>query len=359
MTRLVDDRPHDPVTLPLRGLVIRTNGVSVRVDVRSTVVCVVSAVVTIVIGLISIGVGDYPLSVSEVIRTIFAETDETAEFVVGTLRLPRVLVGAGVGAAFGMSGAIFQSLVRNPLGSPDIIGFNVGAALGAVSTIVFVQGTDLQVSIGAIAGGMLAAMLVYLLAWRRGVSAYRLMLVGIGAGFAMTALIDYIVTRSRIEDVQRATVWLTGSLNGRSWSDLRIVVIALLILGPISILMQRRLDRLELGDDMAAALGIAVGPTKLALVVVGVSLAALAVAAAGPIAFVAFVAGPIARRLADSPGAAVVPAGFVGAFIVVTADLFARRLFAPIELPVGIMTALVGAPYLLWLLRRQARSGML
>ncbi|MEL6893809.1 MAG: iron chelate uptake ABC transporter family permease subunit [Actinomycetota bacterium] len=345
--------------LPLRGKVLRTRGFSVRLDVRSTVVCLVLTVFIIAIGLWSISVGDFPIPIGDVVATIFGNPTEDSEFIVGTLRLPRAIVAVGVGAAFGMSGAIFQSLVRNPLGSPDIIGFNSGAALGAVSMIVVFEGTATQVSIGAVAGGVLAALAVYFLAYKRGVQAYRLVLVGIGAGFAVDAVIDYMITRAEINDVQRAAVWLTGSLNGRSWDEVRIVGFALLVLGPLAVIMQRRLDRLDLGDDKAATLGINVGVSKLALVIVGVCLAALGVAAAGPVAFVAFVSGPIARRLANSPSACIVPAAFVGALVTVVADLAARRVLAPTELPVGIMTAAIGAPYLLWLLTRQARTGAL
>ncbi|MEM9514198.1 MAG: iron chelate uptake ABC transporter family permease subunit [Actinomycetota bacterium] len=348
-----------PSELPLRGHVIRFRGFSVRLDLRAVGVCAIVGAITIAVGLWSISVGDFPIPISDVIATLLGNPTEDSEFIVGTLRLPRVLVGVGVGAAFGMSGAIFQALVRNPLGSPDIIGFNSGAALGAVTMIVVVGGSSFQVSVGALSGGVIAALLVYLLAWKRGIQAYRLVLVGIGVGFAITAVIDYMVTRAEINDVQRAAVWLTGSLNGRSWDEVRIVWLALLVLGPLAILMQRTLDRLDLGDDTAAALGVRVSRSKLALVLVGVALAALGVAAAGPIAFVAFVSGPIARRLVNTPRAAIVPAAFIGALVVVVADLAARRVLAPTELPVGIMTALIGAPYLLWLLTRQARTGAL
>ncbi|MEM1334245.1 MAG: iron chelate uptake ABC transporter family permease subunit [Actinomycetota bacterium] len=358
-----DDDPFGvPTTadpLPLRGKVVRRGGFSVRLDVRAATVCVGLAIVIVLVGLWSISVGDFPIPISDVVATILGNPTEDSEFIVGTLRLPRVLVGIGVGAAFGMSGAIFQSLVRNPLGSPDIIGFNSGAALGAVAMIVWWDGTATQVSIGAIMGGLIAAVGVYLLAWKRGVQAYRLVLVGIGAGFAITALIDYMITRAEINDVQRATVWLTGSLNGRSWDEVRTVGFALIVLGPMAIIMQRRLDRLDLGDDTAAALGLNVARSKLLLVVVGVCLAALGVAAAGPISFIAFVSGPIARRMANSPSACIVPAAFVGALVTVVADLAARRVLAPTELPVGIMTAAIGAPYLIWLLTRQARTGAL
>jgi iron complex transport system permease protein len=345
--------------LPIRGRAIRACGFSVRLDPRAIGVCVVLAAMIVVIGCWSISVGDFPIPMSDVIATLVGSPTADSEFIVGTLRLPRVLVAVGVGAAFGMSGAIFQALVRNPLGSPDIIGFNAGAALGAVVTIVYVGASSAEVAIGAVAGGFIAALVVYVLAWKRGVQAYRLVLVGIGAGFAIDALIDFLITRARITDVQRAAVWLTGSLNGRSWEHVRVVWPALLVLGPLAIVMQRSLDRLELGDDMAAALGLGVSRSKLALVCVGVALAALGVAAAGPIAFVAFVAGPVARRLVRSPGACIVPAAFVGALVVVIADLAARRVLAPTELPVGIMTAVIGAPYLLWLLTRQARTGAL
>ncbi len=351
--------PDSNAPLPLRGAVIRRAGFSVRLDGRSALVCAVLAAFTIAVGLWSISVGDFPIPISDVVATILGNPTEDSEFIVGTLRLPRVLVAIGVGAAFGMSGASFQSLVRNPLGSPDIIGFNYGAALGAVLMIVVWDGSALQVSLGAVLGGLAAAVAVYFLAWKRGVQAYRLVLVCIGAGFAVDAVIDYLITRAEITDVQRAAVWLTGSLNGRSWDEVRTVGGALAVRGPVAIVMQRRLDRLELGDDTAAALGIHVGRAKLALVVVGVGLAALGVAAAGPVAFVAFVSAPIARRLTSSPSACIVPAAFVGALVTVVADLAARRLLAPTELPVGIMTAAIGAPYLLWLLTRQARTGAL
>lgn len=345
--------------VPITGRVIRSRHLSIRLDPRAIAVCSSLAALIVAVGLWSISVGDFPIPISDVIATILGNPTEESEFIVGTLRLPRVLVGIGVGAAFGMSGAIFQSLVRNPLGSPDIIGFTGGAALGAVVMIVCVDASALHVSIGAVVGGLVAAIAVYLLAWKRGVQAYRLVLVGIGAGFAMAAVIDYLITRAEINDLQRAAVWLTGSLNGRSWDEVRIVAVALAVLGPFAIIMQRTLDRLDLGDDTAAGFGVDVGRAKLMLVLVGVGLAALGVAAAGPIAFVAFVSGPIARRLVSSPRACVVPAAFVGALVTVVADLAARRLLAPIELPVGIMTAVIGAPYLLWLLTRQTRSGAL
>ncbi len=310
-------------------------------------------------GLWSLSVGDFPIAIGDVLASLVGGGSADADFIVRTLRLPRVLTAVGIGAAFGMSGAIFQSLARNPLGSPDIIGFNSGAATGAVIMIVWFGGSGTHVALGAIAGGVITALGVFGLAWQRGVRAYRLVLVGIGVGFAASAVNDFLLTRAEINDVQRAAVWLTGSLNGRSWDHVRTVWLGLLVLAPMAIILQRWLDRLELGDDTAAALGIPVNRAKLSLIMVGVVLAALAVAAAGPVGFVAFVAGPIARRLVRTPSACVVPAAFVGALVVVAADLLARRVLAPTELPVGIMTSIMGAPYLLWLLTRQTKTGAL
>lgn len=345
--------------VPLGGRVLRSRYVSMRIDPRALSVCVALLAAILAIGAWSISVGDFPIPLGEVIRTLVGRGSEDADFIVRTLRLPRVLTGILVGAAFGMSGAIFQSLARNPLGSPDIIGFNSGAAVGAVFVIVILGGSTFQVAMGAVAGGMVTALIVYVMAWKQGIRAYRLVLVGIGVGFAASAVVDYLITRAEIFAVQRAAVWLTGSLNGRSWSHVQTVAIGLIVLGPLAIIMQRWLDRIELGDDTAAAIGVPVGKAKLGLIIVAVSLVSLAVAAAGPIGFVAFVSGPVARRLVRAPGAAVVPAALAGALITVVADLAARRALAPVELPVGIATAIIGAPYLMWLLARQGRSGAL
>jgi iron complex transport system permease protein len=317
------------------------------------------AVVAVLVAAWSLTAGDVDVPVVEVVSAITGGADPQAQFVVGTLRLPRVIVGLGVGAAFGMSGAIFQSLVRNPLASPDIVGFTAGASLGAVVMIVVAGADPRLVSVGAVAGGLMSAALVFGLSWRRGVQAHRLVLVGIGVGFTVAAAVDYLLTRAEINEVQQAAVWLTGSLNGRTWDEVTIVLVALVLLGPIAVLLQRSLDRLDLGDDTAVALGVRTAQAKLALVAVAVALAALGVAAAGPVAFVAFVSGPIARRLIGTSRACVVASALVGAVVTVTADLAARRLLAPVELPVGVMTAVIGAPYLLWLLRRQVRTGVL
>ncbi len=347
------------VSSALPGSVIRGRWWSVRVPTKSILVCLILCVATAVLGGISLILGDFPLSPSEVWAAIVGNGTQQSEFVVMSLRLPRLLTAVLAGAAFGMSGAIFQSLARNPLGSPDIIGFDSGAAFGAVLVLIVSHGSTREAAVGAIVGGLVTATLVYLLAWKRGVRTYRLVLIGLGVGFVLAAGIEYLMTRAAISDVQRASVWLTGSLTGRGWDHVTLLAVSLLVLVPLVLGLNRRLVLLELGDDVAAGLGVRVQRSKLVLAVVAVLLAAVSVAAVGPVAFVAFVCGPVARRLVGSPHAAVVPAAFVGAFFMVAADLAARQLMGPTDLPVGIATAIVGAPYLIWLLTGQVRTGAL
>ena len=275
---------------------------SIRVDPRSVAVGAMLAIAIVVVGCWSISVGDFPISISEVVKSLFGEGSKEAEFIVGTLRLP-----AGAHRRDGRRrgrqcpGAIFQSLAQNPLASPDIVGFNSGAALGAVFMIVVVGAGSLEVSIGAVLGGLVAATIVYLLAYKNGVQGYRLILVGIGIGFAMTAVSDYLITRANIYDVQRAAVWLTGRSTAAVGTMFAPSGIGLLVLMPIALAYCRSLRLLELGPDTAAALGVRVGRARLILILVGIGLAALATASAGPVGFVALVSPPVARRMVRSP----------------------------------------------------------
>ena len=279
---------------------------------RGVTVCVLLGSATVFVSFWSVSVGDFPIPFDEVIRYLRGDGGRDADFIIGTLRLPRVITGVLVGASLGISGAIFQSLARNPLASPDVIGFTPGAALGAILTLALWPGSTLRMALGAVIGGMATAAAVYLLAWKRGVRIYRLVLIGIGMGFLVRAGVEYLVIRSEVTELARAAVWLTGSLSGRTWENVAIVALSLAVLGPLAIALEDRLDVLSLGDDVAVALGISVNRLKLALVSIGVALAALAVAGAGPISFVALMAGPIARRLVRTSGAGLVPAALVG-----------------------------------------------
>ena len=337
--------------------VIRIGPVSAQLNVRSIGVSTVLAGVIFVLFCWTISVGDFPIPIGEVIATLFGGGSDDSRFVVGELRLPRAIVGALVGAAFGLSGAILQTIARNPLASPDIIGVTQGASLAAVGVIVLGGSGDLLggvasigVPIAALLGGSATALLVYTLSYRRGLVGYRLVLIGIGVGAVMTAAIQYMLTQTTIYEAARATVWLTGSLNGRSWGHVRPVATGLIVLVPLALVLGRQLRVLEMGDDAARGLGARVERSRLGLILCAVGLAALATASAGPVAFVAFFTPVIARRVVGPGQIALVPSALMGSAVVLASDLIARRILAPTELPVGIVTSIIGAPYLLYLL---------
>jgi iron complex transport system permease protein len=327
------------------------------VNSRTVWVTAVLLALTAVVFAWSLSVGDFPIPITDVIATLLGRGSADSAFIVRTLRLPRGLTALCVGAAFGTSGAIFQRLARNPLASPDIIGVNAGAAAAAVFVIVVLHSQGNVVSLAALGGAGVSALAVYLLAYRNGLSAYRLVLIGIGLTAVLTAVTQYLMTRAQIFEAQRAMVWLTGSLNGRSWDHVRPITVALALVVPVAIVLARHLRLLELGDDAARGLGVKVEPTRAGLLACAVALAGVATAAAGPIGFVALVAPQIARRLIGGGSVGLLPAAVCGALLVVASDLVGRRLFAPTELPVGVITAIVGAPYLLYLLARANRIG--
>ncbi|MDN5751291.1 MAG: iron chelate uptake ABC transporter family permease subunit, partial [Pseudonocardia sp.] len=268
-----------------------------------------------------------------------------------------VLVALLVGAALAISGGILQRLARNPLVSPDIIGVNAGASAGAVVMMTAVGAGVVGVTAGALVGAAAAAVLVYVGAYRNGFDGYRLVLVGIGVTALLGSAATFLLSRSDRYVALRAAIWLVGSVSGRTWEHVAVVGGALVVLAPVVLLATRQLRLLELGDELARTLAGRVEGGRTVLLVAAVGLAALATAAAGPIAFVALVAPQIVRRMLAERTPGLVPAAGVGALVVVAADLVARQAFSPSELPVGVLTALVGAPVLIALLIRANRIG--
>ncbi|WP_328540977.1 FecCD family ABC transporter permease [Streptomyces sp. NBC_00344] len=337
---------------------IRTpGGLSLRVDIRAVVVALLLAVVALASGVVLIGSGDYPIAPGDVVRTLFGGGTAGQEFIVNDLRLPRALVGLFVGAALGIGGAVFQSISRNPLGSPDVIGFGQGASVGALTVIVLFHGGATAVAGGAVVGGLVTGVAVYTLAWKRGVHGYRLVLVGIGAAAMLTACNSYLLTKADLVDATRAVVWMTGSLDGRDWGQFRPLLVTCVVLVPVVLGYGRNLRMLDMGDDAAHALGVRVERTRLLLVLAAVLLTAVATAAAGPIAFVALSAPQLARRLTRSPGANLLPSAFMGATLLLVADWIAQRAFGDRQLPVGVVTGVIGGCYLLWLLVSERKAG--
>jgi iron complex transport system permease protein len=335
--------------------VVRVRSWSVRIDVRAALIAAVLLLVTLGLGALSLTTGDFTVPFADVLRSLAGRGDTGTDFIVLTLRLPRALVALLVGAALGVSGAIFQSLTRNPLGSPDFIGLTVGASSGALIVILLLQGSAAQIALGALLGCLATSILIYLLAYRRGGPGLRLILIGIGVAAMLDAFNSFLITRARLDDAIGAQRWLVGSLNGRGWEDVRPVAAALIVLLPIAVLYGRRLSLLALGDDTASALGVPVERTRLALFAVGVGLAGVATAAAGPIGFVALAAPQLARRLTRSTGSGLVAAAGMGAFLLTASDWAAQRVMPGNHLPAGIATGAVGGVYLCWLLLHEWR----
>ncbi|MCF3124725.1 iron chelate uptake ABC transporter family permease subunit [Streptomyces arenae] len=337
---------------------IRTRGgLSVRFDVRTAVVVTLLAVAALVASVVLIGTGDFDIPAADVIRTLFGNGDAGQEFIINDLRLPRVLVGLLVGAALGLGGALFQSIARNPLGSPDVLGLGQGSTAGALGMIVLFKGSALEVAGGALVGGLVTGLAIYLLAWKRGVHGYRLVLVGIGVSAFMTAVNGYLLTKADFVDAARAVVWMTGSLNGRDWEQVWPLLVLCAVLVPVVLVYGRSLRMLEMGDDVANSLGVGVERTRFVLLIASVLLTAAATAAAGPVSFVALTAPQLARRLTRSPGPNLMPAMFMGATLLVVADWASQRAFGADQLPVGVVTGVLGGGYLLWLLVTQRKAG--
>ncbi len=281
-----------------------------------------------------------------------------ADFIVGQVRAPRALTAVLVGAMLGLAGAILQSITRNPLASPDFIGISAGAGTGAVFTLWLVDATSLWVTAaGAVAGALITAAAILGLAWRRGIVPLRLILAGIGMGFVAQALTQYTLTRMDVHEAGNALGWLVGSVTGRTWTHVSVAATALAVLAPVALWLARSLRTMEMGDDAARALGIRVGAARSTLAVTAVLLAAVAVAVTGPIGFIALVSPALALRLTRNAGVTLIPSAVMGALLLLAADQVSQLMPATLLFPVGIFTAAVGAPYLLWMVWRASRGG--
>ncbi|WP_345981310.1 iron chelate uptake ABC transporter family permease subunit [Streptomyces sp. DSS69] len=292
----------------------------------------------------------------DVFRVILGEQVPGATFTVGRLRLPRAVLALVAGFSFGLAGVTFQTMLRNPLASPDIIGISSGASAAAAIAIVTLSLGEVQVSALAIAAGLGVALLVYSLAFRGGVVGTRLILIGIGISAMLDSVTSYVLSQAAEWDFQEAMRWLTGSLNGATWDQVVPVLAAAAVLTPLLLGQARSLSAMQLGDDTASALGVRVERTRITVIVAAVGLIAFATAAAGPIAFVAFLSGPIAARIVGAGGSLLVPAGLVGSLLVLVADFTGQFAFGE-RYPVGVVTGVLGAPYLVYLIIRTNRAG--
>ena len=321
-------------------------------------VIVISALAITVLLLIAavIMVGNTIYPVSDVFRVMRGESVPGASFTVGTLRIPRALIGALAGLAFGAAGATFQTMLRNPLASPDVIGISAGASAAAVVCLVVLHWSSTATMFAALIAGVATAAAIYLAARGGESTGGRLILIGIGIGAMLDAVVSYAIQRAAEWDVAVAMRWLTGSLNGSRWESVLPLGIAVVVLLPLIVLLSRDLGALELGDAAATALGVRVDLVRILLILAAVTLTCFATATTGPIAFVAFLSGPIVSRLVGHGSSLTIPAALMGACLVLIADLIGQFAFDT-RFPVGVITGILGAPYLLFLLIRTSRRG--
>lgn len=320
---------------------------------RLRVVCSALVVVLVAVVCVRLTLGDFVITLPDVVRIIGGREIPGASYILMESKLPRALTGLLVGSAFGVAGAIFQTTLRNPLASPDLVGVSTGASAAAVVAIVPLGLTGPAVSVAAVLGAVAVAIGVRLAVGPH--PGHRLVLVGVGVSALMLAVVQYLFTRADIWDAQLLLQWLNGSLNRTDWPTLRILVVAWALLIGLVVTLARSTRATELGDDLAAGLGV---PARRAdaLLLVAVVLTAVGVAATGPLAFVAFLSGPIARAL-NGGRSTLLGAGLVGAIVVVAADHVAAYAVPDINYPVGVVTGAIGAPFLLWLLATGRTTG--
>lgn len=323
---------------------------------RAVAVCLLLLVLILALGIVLLGTGTVPLSPGQILTGLTGTTeDQTVTRVIQRIRLPRVLTAVMVGAALGMAGAVFQSLSRNALGSPDVIGFTTGAATGAIVQIILFRPDPVRTAAAAVLSGMVTALAVLLLARRGGQSGdqgggYRLILVGIGMGAVLTGVNTTFLVMGDLERAMSAQIWLAGSLSARSWAHVWTALAGLCLFAPLVLVNARRLCLLEMGEDMASQLGIRVGRTRLVLVLASVGLTSVATACTGPIAFIALAGPQVARRLTRSPDVPVISGSITGGLLLLTADLLSQSAPFGLSMPIGLTTGFLGGLYLILLL---------
>ncbi|WP_155989237.1 iron chelate uptake ABC transporter family permease subunit [Nocardiopsis sp. CNT312] len=345
------------------SVVVRTPGrlsVSGRIRTRTVLVCAGLVSGTALVTLAALMLGSVVHTPAEVAGALFGDAAPAVELFVVEWRLPRAVAAAVFGAVLGVAGAIFQTVTRNPLGSPDIIGFTAGASAGGVAALAFVGSSFVTVAGGALTGGLLVALIVLALSRGGGVAGFRLVIVGIGLSAVLASLETWFLLVADLEVARAAALWGVGSLNGTSFEYTGPAMAAgLAAMLAAGVLLERRLGLLDLGEDMSASLGERASRTRLLAIGAGVLLIAIATAAAGPITFVALAAPHVGRRLAGSTGASLAPAACAGAFILSSADLAAQHAVPDKSFPVGVATVAVGGLYLITLLVRENRKGTL
>jgi iron complex transport system permease protein len=335
----------------------RPNGfITILFDKKITSTSLTLLMFALVLALFSLTKGTLPLSPNQLLLALQGEGEPMLHTVVMEWRLPRALMAILTGAALGISGAIFQSLLRNPLGSPDVIGFNTGAYTGALITVIILHGSYLQMAIGSLFGGCITAVVIYLLAWKNGVARFRLIIIGIAVSAILNAVNIWLMMSATQESAMSAALWSVGSLNGITWEKSLPTGIICFALTCLCAFLVRPMRLLEMGDDIALAMGANPNRSRAVLLLIATALTAAATAITGPISFIALAAPQIAMRLTKGSSLSLLCSGAMGGLLLLGADFIAQHLFTPTQLPVGIITISIGGLYLIALLLREAKK---
>ncbi|WP_020006698.1 FecCD family ABC transporter permease [Salinicoccus albus] len=327
-----------------------------RIDTRNIVVTAILLSVTVIAAMFALTMGSVELTVREVLAALTGQAEGTADTIVVEWRLPRVIAAIIFGAGLSVSGAIFQSITRNPLGSPDIIGFSSGSYTGALFVMLVLGSTSyMNVAAGALAGGFLTAVLIYLFAFRKGTQGFRLIIVGIAISTILSSLNSMLLIRNEAEVALTAAAWGAGSLNGMDWGQVLPAMIVVIFFLICAWAMNRPLREMELGNDTAMSHGVRIERSRFVLIFIGMALTAAPTAVMGPVSFVALAAPQIVKRFTGNEES-LIPSAAMGALLLPAADILAQSIVQDAILPVGIVTLSLGGGYLLWLLFRQARS---
>lgn len=334
--------------------------ISFLVDRKAVSVTIGLVGVLLAVFIASIGLGDMKINPLTVIQVFFGGGADLERLVIINFRLPRIIVALFVGMALAVAGGILQGIIRNPLASPDIIGLTGGASAAVVGFLVIFSNSDnaLTVSIqwlpvAAFIGATITALLVYFLAWRNGVSPIRLILIGIGISALMQAVTTMVMILGPIYRASQANIWITGTVNGSSWENVFVLVPIVMVLLLITFMSARKINVQELGDELATGVGSRVQWQRFTLLIISTGLVGAAVAFAGGIGFVGLMGPHMARKLVGSSFGALLPtSALIGGILVVLADLIGRTVFLPLEVPAGVFTAAIGAPYFIYLLFR-------
>ncbi|MBZ0059003.1 MULTISPECIES: iron-enterobactin ABC transporter permease [unclassified Leclercia] len=318
--------------------------------------CLLLVLVSLGVAILSLKSGAVILDFTQVLDALTGSAPRNITMVVNEWRLPRVTMALLVGAALGISGAIFQSLMRNPLGSPDVMGFNTGAWSGVLVAMVLFGQHLTAITLAAMAGGILTSLVVWALAWRDGIETFRLIIIGIGMRAMLMAFNTWLLLQASLETSLSAGLWFAGSLNGLTWAKTLPAAPLIVLMFICALLLVKRMRLLEMGDDSACALGVSVERSRLMLMLVAVVLTAAATAIAGPISFIALVAPHIARRLSGTARWGLTQSALCGSLLLLAADLCAQQLFMPYQLPVGVVTVSLGGIYLIVLLVQESRK---